>query len=337
MSTTANCLIEIGTEELPPTALKALSLAFEQGLIEGFKAHNLNFNGAKVKRFATPRRLAVLIPALDTQQADQAVEKLGPAVAAAFDNEGKPTKAAMGFAKSNQVTFEQLQQVETEKGLRLAFISINKGQPASTLLATIITNALDKLPIPKRMRWGASRAEFVRPMHWLLVLLDEQLVNCQVMGINAGQTTQGHRFHSAEAIFIDHASHYESLLLDQGSVVACFETRRKDICEQVTALGHEAGGMAVIEDDLLDEVTALVEKPYALMGGFDKEFLSVPQEALIYSMSEHQKYFHIVDEKQQLIANFITVSNINSTQPEAVISGNERVIRPRLADAAFFL
>jgi glycyl-tRNA synthetase beta chain len=336
MSTTANCLIEIGTEELPPTALKALSLAFEQGLIEEFKAHNLNFNGAKVKRFATPRRLAVLIPALDTQQADQALEKLGPAVAAAFDNEGKPTKAAMGFAKSNQVTFEQLQQVETEKGLRLAFISINKGQPASTLLATIITNALDKLPIPKRMRWGASRAEFVRPMHWLLVLLDEQLVNCQVMGINAGQTTQGHRFHSAEAIFIDHASHYESLLLDQGSVVACFETRRKDICEQVTALGHEAGGMAVIEDDLLDEVTALVEKPYALMGGFDKEFLSVPQEALIYSMSEHQKYFHIVDEKQQLIANFITVSNINSTQPEAVISGNERVIRPRLADAAFF-
>ena len=336
MNTTANCLIEIGTEELPPTALKALSLAFEQGLIEGLKAHNLDFNAANVKRFATPRRLAVLIPELDTQQADQAVEKLGPAVAAAFDKEGKPTKAAMGFAKSNQVAFEQLQQVETEKGLRLAFISTKKGQPTSTLLAAIITSALDRLPIPKRMRWGASRAEFVRPMHWLLVLLDEQLVNCQVMGINAAQTTQGHRFHSAEAIFIDHANHYESLLSEQGSVVACFETRRKDICEQVTALGREAGGTAVIEDDLLDEVTALVEKPYALIGGFDKEFLSVPQEALIYSMSEHQKYFHIVDEKQQLIANFITVSNIDSAQPEAVIRGNERVIRPRLADAAFF-
>ena len=336
MSSTANCLIEIGTEELPPTALKALSLAFEQRLIEGLKAQNLNFDKANVKRFATPRRLAVFIPQLDTQQVDQAIEKLGPAITAALDNDGKPTKAAMGFAKSNQVSFDELKQVDTDKGPRLAFVSINEGQATSTLLAAIISSALDQLPIPKRMRWGASRVEFVRPMHWLLVVLDDQLINCQVMGVNAGQTTQGHRFHSSDAIFIDHANHYEALLLEQGSVVACFETRKNDIYEQVRSLGVQAGGTAVIDDDLLDEVTALVEKPFALMGAFDKEFLKVPQEALIYSMGEHQKYFHVVNDKQQLIANFITVSNINSSQPDAVISGNERVIRPRLADAAFF-
>ena len=336
MSMTANCLIEIGTEELPPTALNALSLALEQGIIEALNAKNLNFNSAKVQRFATPRRLAVLIPELDTQQADQAIEKLGPAVSAALDSDGKPTKAAAGFAKSNRVEFDQLQQVETEKGPRLAFISVNKGKPTSELLASVITDALDRLPIPKRMRWGDSRVEFVRPMHWLLVLLNDQLVECEVMGINAAQTTRGHRFHSSDTIFIDHANNYEALLLEQGSVVACFQTRRNEIYQQVKALGIEAGGTAVIEDDLLDEVTGLVEKPFALMGGFDKEFLNVPHEALIYSMSEHQKYFHVVDDKQQLIANFITISNINSRQPETVISGNERVIRPRLADAAFF-
>ena len=336
MSTTANCLIELGTEELPPTALKALSAAFEQGLLAGLRAADLNFNADEVKSFATPRRLAILIPELQTQQPDKNIEKLGPAVAAAYDKDGKPSKAAEGFARSNGVGFDDLITIETDKGERLGFRSLAKGKAVTELLEGLITASLDTLPIPKRMRWGASRAEFVRPVHWLVAMLDSEVVECNVLGIASGQQSFGHRFHAPDAITIDNALNYESLLLEKGHITADFNQRRDAIAAQVSALGKQVNGHAVIEDELLDEVTALVEQPFALIGQFDSEFLSVPQEALIYSMSEHQKYFHIVDDAGNLLPNFITVSNINSTDADKVISGNERVIRPRLADAAFF-
>ncbi|MDB2409243.1 glycine--tRNA ligase subunit beta [Pseudomonadales bacterium] len=336
MSTTANCLIELGTEELPPTALKALSTAFEQGLLAGLRAADLNFNADEVKSFATPRRLAIFIPELQTQQPDKNIEKLGPAVAAAYDKEGKPSKAAEGFARSNGVSFDDLITIETDKGERLGFRSLAKGKAAAELLEGLITASLDALPIPKRMRWGASRAEFVRPVHWLVALLDSEVVECNVLGIASGQQSFGHRFHAPDPITIDNALNYESLLLEKGHITADFNNRRDTIAAQVSALCKQVNGHAVIEDELLDEVTALVEQPFALIGKFDSEFLSVPQEALIYSMSEHQKYFHIVDDAGNLLPNFITVSNINSIDADKVISGNERVIRPRLADAAFF-
>ncbi|MDG1937844.1 MAG: glycine--tRNA ligase subunit beta [Pseudomonadales bacterium] len=336
MNTTANCLIELGTEELPPTALKALSAAFEQGLLAGLRAADLNFNADEVKSFATPRRLAIFIPELQTQQPDKNIEKLGPAVAAAYDKEGKPSKAAEGFARSNGVSFDDLITIETDKGERLGFRSLAKGKAAAELLEGLITASLDALPIPKRMRWGASRSEFVRPVQWLVALLDSEVVECNVLGITSGQQSFGHRFHAPDPITIDNALNYESLLLEKGHITADFNKRRDAIAAQVSALGKQVNGHTVIEDELLDEVTALVEQPFALMGKFDSEFLSVPQEALIYSMSEHQKYFHIVDDAGNLLPNFITVSNINSIDADKVISGNERVIRPRLADAAFF-
>ena len=335
-NTHADCLIELGTEELPPTALATLSQAFESGLLKGLDTAGLSYSADAVKRFATPRRLAVLIPALQTQQADKAIEKLGPAVSAAYDKEGKPSKAAEGFARSNGVSFDQLTTVDTDKGERLCFSSTEQGKPTTELLASIINDALDALPIPKRMRWGASRTEFVRPAHWLVVLLGDQVVDCSVLGQQSSRQSFGHRFHAPDAINIESPAGYEKQLRDQGSVIVDFEQRKASIAEQAKTLGESVNGRAVIEDDLLDEVTALVEMPYALIGKFDEAFLQVPQEALIYSMSEHQKYFHIVDSNGQLLPHFITISNIDSTDPDKVINGNERVIRPRLADAAFF-
>ena len=336
MNTTANCLIELGTEELPPTALKALSTAFEQGLLAGLRSADLSFNTDNVKSFATPRRLAILITDLQIRQPDKNIEKLGPAVAAAYDKEGKPSKAAEGFARSNGISFDELVTINTDKGERLGFRSVAKGKETAELLEGLIAASLDALPIPKRMRWGASRAEFVRPVQWLVTLLDYEPVNCTILGVQSGTQSVGHRFHAPAPITINNALSYENQLLEEGHVIADFNKRREAIASQVAKLAKTVNGVAVIEDDLLDEVTALVEQPFALIGNFDSEFLSVPQEALIYSMSEHQKYFHIVDDNGHLLPNFITVSNINSIDPSKVVSGNERVIRPRLADAAFF-
>lgn len=332
----ANLLIELGTEELPPTALNNLSNAFTQGIIDGLQAARLGFDTNSIQSFATPRRLAVRIDQLQLKQEDQAIEKLGPNVAAAYDKEGNPSKAAIGFAKSNGVEFEQLEKVETDKGERLCFKSIQTGEDTDKLLEGIINQSLKNLPIPKRMRWGSSRAEFVRPAHWLVTMLDDKVVDAEVLGLKAGNITFGHRFHAPSAITIPHSDKYEELLSNEGQVVTSFDKRKQTIVDQVESIARTLNGSAVIEEDLLDEVTALVEKPVALAGKFDDEFLAVPQEALISSMSEHQKYFHVVDENQQLLPHFITVSNIESKDPDVVIAGNERVIRPRLADAAFF-
>ena len=325
-------LIELGTEELPPKALKKLSQSFGDSIQKQLKEAKLNFASAEL--FATPRRLAIKITALDEQQADQAVEKLGPAVAAAYDKEGNPSKAAQGFARSNGVDFADLEQVDTPKGPRLAFKSVLQGQATPTLIPAMIDTALSALPIPKRMRWGASRAEFVRPAHWLVLLFGDDVIDTTVLGVQSGKQSRGHRFHSPEAFDVSIAS-YEADL-EAKNVIASFAKRQAMIKQQVEAEAANIDGVAQISADLLDEVTGLVEWPVALTGKFEERFLDVPAEALISSMKEHQKYFHVFDNNNALLPNFITVSNISSADPTQVINGNERVIRPRLADAVFF-
>jgi glycyl-tRNA synthetase beta chain len=327
-------LVELGTEELPPKALKSLYTSFADGIESGLKAAGLKFE--KIHGFGAPRRLAVLVENLELRQPDQQIEKLGPAVASAFDKDGKPTKAAEGFARSNGVEFDQLQRVQTDKGERLAFRSAQEGKFAIDLLPEIVAASLDKLPIPKRMRWGAKRAEFVRPVHWLVMLQGKQVIDAEILGIKAGRDTRGHRFHANRNFPLANAMDYQLTLENDAHVIADFNERRGRIRTQVEAVGNKLGGIAVIDEDLLDEVTGLVEWPVALAGNFEERFLKVPQEALISSMKEHQKYFHVVDANGKLLPHFITVSNINSTDPQKVIDGNERVIRPRLTDAAFF-
>jgi glycyl-tRNA synthetase beta chain len=327
-------LVELGTEELPPKALHKLMSAFADGITQGLKGAELSFG--EVKAYAAPRRLAVAVFGLVDKQQDKQIEKLGPAVKAAFDKEGKPSKAAEGFARSNGVTVEALGRKETDKGERLVFISEQKGAETETLLAGIVEKALAQLPIPKRMRWGARREEFVRPVHWLVMLFGNKVVDGEVLGLKAGKTSRGHRFHCNRELEIHSAHDYAQVLSEPGYVMADFAERREAIRAQVIAEANNVNGEAVIDDDLLDEVTALVEWPVALTGRFEERFLEVPAEALISSMKEHQKYFHVVDEDGQLLPFFITVSNIESQDAAQVIHGNERVIRPRLADAAFF-
>ncbi|WP_444945904.1 glycine--tRNA ligase subunit beta [Microbulbifer sp. VTAC004] len=327
-------LVELGTEELPPKALHKLMSAFADGITQGLKGAELSFG--EVKAYAAPRRLAVAVFGLADKQQDKQIEKLGPAVKAAFDKEGKPSKAAEGFARSNGVTIEELGRKETDKGERLAFISEQKGAETESLLAGIVEKALAQLPIPKRMRWGARREEFVRPVHWLVMLFGNKVVNGEVLGLKAGNISRGHRFHCNRELEIHSAHDYGQVLREPGYVMADFAERREAIRAQVIAEANNVNGEAVIDDDLLDEVTALVEWPVALTGRFEERFLEVPAEALISSMKEHQKYFHVVDEDGQLLPFFITVSNIESQDAAQVIHGNERVIRPRLADAAFF-
>lgn len=329
-------LIEIGTEELPPKALKALSKAFGASISEQFKAENLSFSGADV--FATPRRLAVLLRQLDEQAPAQHIEAWGPPVKVAFDADGNATRAAEAFAAKQGVAVSELRQHIANDGKqdKLFFNSEKPGASTSDIVVAITEKALAHLPIPKRMRWGNSRAEFVRPVQWICVLFGNEPVNGELMGINIAATTRGHRFHANIAISLTAAAAYEDLLREKGKVIANLMTRRNMVREQVVAQGQKLGGQAVIDEDLLDEVTALVEWPVALAGGFDARFLAVPAEALILSMKEHQKYFHVTDSNGTLLPHFITVANIESTDPKQVIEGNERVIRPRLSDAAFF-
>ncbi|GAA5524614.1 glycine--tRNA ligase beta subunit [Microbulbifer aestuariivivens] len=327
-------LVELGTEELPPKALHTLMQAFADGIAAGLDAAELHYD--QLKAYAAPRRLAVAVSGLAEKQQDKQIEKLGPAVQAAFDKDGNPSKAAEGFARSNGVTVAELARKDTDKGERLAFISEQAGAQTETLLAGIVDKALAQLPIPKRMRWGARREEFVRPAHWLLMLFGNKVVDGQVLGLSAGNTTRGHRFHCNRELEIHSAQDYVQQLRKPGYVIADFAERREIIRQQVSAEASNVNGVAVIDDDLLDEVTALVEWPVALTGRFEERFLDVPAEALISSMKEHQKYFHVVDGDGQLLPFFITVANIDSQDPAQVIHGNERVIRPRLSDAAFF-
>lgn len=327
-------LIEIGTEELPPKALLKLSQAFTAGVESGLKAANLEHGS--VQSFATPRRLAVLIEAVAQRQPDQNIERRGPALTAAFDDDGNPTKAALGFAASCGVEIDALDRMETKKGSWLLYKSEQQGAAAATLLPEIVTASLSKLPIPKRMRWGAGEAEFVRPVHWIVFLNGSNVIDCEILGVRSGNQTMGHRFHGESPLHLNHPSEYEDALFSTGYVVADFNQRREMIRGQVLQQAQQLGGDAVIRADLLDEVTGLVEWPDALAGEFEKEFLAVPQEALITTMQDNQKYFPVVDTSGSLLPYFITVSNIISQDSQQVIKGNERVIRPRFADAAFF-
>ena len=327
-------LVEIGTEELPPTALLKLSNSFTASIKQSLSAEDLNF--ASVEPFATPRRLAVVVKGLDAKTPEKEIVAWGPPQKVALDADGNPTKAAEAFAKKNGLSLDELKFENDGKADKLVYRSTQQGTAVTDLLPGFVQNALDKLPIPKRMRWGASRNEFVRPVHWIVMMLDEQVIDCEILGIKANNITRGHRFHCDTTLDIANPAAYSALLAESGHIVADYAKRREQIREQVEAEGKKVGGTAVITDDLLNEVTGLVEWPVALTGGFEERFLEVPAEALISSMAEHQKYFHVVDDKGALLPHFITVSNIVSNDPQQVISGNERVIRPRLSDAAFF-
>jgi len=334
MGEKADLLVEIGTEELPPASLRRLSEAFASGLAAQLQEHRLTFR--ELQPFATPRRLAVVVRQLDLHQADQTVVRKGPALANAFDGDGKPTKAAVGFARSCGLDVGELERKETPKGAWLIARKTEPGQPTRALLVPMLEQALRGLPIPKRMRWGEGEHEFVRPVHWVTVILGDEMVEGQLFGIRIGRTTRGHRFHHPGELEIPSPASYATLLANEGWVEPSFAKRRQMVADQVSALADSIGGRARLDEKLLDEVTALCEWPTAILGGFDDRFLEVPPEVLIETMETNQKYFPVQGSQGELLPYFITVSNIRSLDPDQVRAGNERVIRPRFADAAFF-
>ncbi len=334
MSGARDLLIEIGTEELPPKALRRLSEAFEKGVADGLARAELNHSG--ITAYASPRRLAVLVRSLAVRQPDQTQQRRGPALQAAFGEDGCPTKAAEGFARSCGVAVEDLDKLETDKGAWLVFNSHQVGLPASELIPKIVQEALDRLPIPRRMRWGALEEQFVRPVHWLVLLHGDEVIDAELLGVRSGRQTHGHRFHHPGTLYIGEPAAYAPLLETEGHVLADFEARREAVRAQVLEAAAQLEGGAVIDEDLLDEVTAMVEWPVPVVGRFDARFLEVPAEALISTMKSNQKYFHVLDADGALMPCFIAISNIESREPEKVREGNERVIAPRLADAEFF-
>lgn len=340
----ADFLVEIGTEELPPKALRTLELAFAQAVTAGLARHALA-HGA-VASFATPRRLAVRVRGLATRQDEQEINRRGPPIAAAFDAQGQPTRAATAFAASCGVAVEALERVAEGKGSFLYFRGRKSGAQTSELLPAIVGAALEALPIPRRMRWGAGEAQFVRPVHWIVMLLGRDVVPARLLDIEAGRCTYGHRFHAPGALTLETPEEYERLLESSGRVLAGFEARRERIRTGVTELAMREGGEALLDPELLDEVTALVEWPVPLAGRFEARFLALPREVLISTLQAHQRYFPLAAAPRragdgetagrELLPGFITVANIESRQPVRVREGNERVVRPRLADAAFF-
>jgi len=329
-----NLLLEIGTEELPPKSLKQLMLSLEKNL--GYELSKAGFAFTGTKSFATPRRLAVLIEDLADKQEDQEIERRGPAVKAAYDDAGKATKALLGFAKSCGVEdFSVLETLSTNKGEWLVYKATQPGKSLDDEIEQLIANSLVNLPIDRRMRWGNSRMEFVRPVHWVVLLHGSDIVPAVVLGHTTDRITRGHRFMSDGEYKIADADEYLTTLVN-ASVIADFHLRREKISEQLQQQAKGLKGNLELDESLLDEVTALVEWPCALAGSFDESFLEVPEEALISAMKEHQRYFHLTNDKGKLLPYFITVSNIESKKPEIVIAGNERVIRARLSDASFF-
>lgn len=327
-------LIEIGTEELPPKALASLAQAFETGIGEGLARAGLANGG--IRRFATPRRLAVLVEQLPARQPDRQLERRGPALSAAFGPDGNPTKAADGFARSCRVAVADLQRQETDKGAWLVHLSVEPGAPTAELIPGIVLAALAGLPIPKRMRWGDRDDEFVRPVHWAVLLFGDEVIPATILGVATGRETRGHRFHHPQPIRLTSPADYARQLAGEGWVIADFAERRAAVRAQAEAVAAELRGVAVIQPELLDEVTALVEWPVALAGNFERRFLAVPAEALISTMQDHQRYFPVVDAHGRLLPHFITIANLESRDPAQVRAGNERVIRPRFSDAEFF-
>ena len=332
--TTQNFLVEIGTEELPPKALKTLATSFADNVEAELNQAGLIFD--KIEWFAAPRRLAVKVLNLATQQPSKEIEKRGPAVSAAFDSEGKPTKAAEGWARGCGITVEQAERIATDKGEWLVHRAKIEGQPTKNLLNDIVANALAKLPIPKPMRWADKSVQFIRPVHTVTMLLGDELIKGEILGVASARTIRGHRFLGEKEFDIQHADQYPQLLREKGSVVADFNERKAEILAKSQANATALGGVADIEESLLEEVTSLVEYPNVLAAKFEERFLAVPAEALVYTMKGDQKYFPIYDKDGKLLPHFIFVSNINPEDPTAIIEGNEKVVRPRLTDAEFF-
>ena len=329
-----NFLVEIGTEELPPKALKTLATSFADNVEAELNQAGLSFD--KIEWFAAPRRLAVKVLNLATQQPSKEIEKRGPAVSAAFDAEGKPTKAAEGWARGCGITVEQAERIATDKGEWLVHRAKIEGQPTKNLLNDIVANALTKLPIPKPMRWADKTVQFIRPVHTVTMLLGDELIEGEILGVASARTIRGHRFLGEKEFEIQHADQYPQLLREKGSVVADFNERKAEILAKSQAKATALGGVADIEESLLEEVTSLVEYPNVLAAKFEERFLAVPAEALVYTMKGDQKYFPIYDKDGKLLPHFIFVSNINPEDPTAIIEGNEKVVRPRLTDAEFF-
>jgi glycyl-tRNA synthetase beta chain len=331
--TTETLLIELGTEELPPKSLKILATAFFDNIKNQLDSGDLSYSD--IKWFATPRRLAVQVLDLVAKQQDKIVEKRGPAVNVAFDDQGQASKAAEGWARSNGITVEQAERLITPKGEWLLYKATVAGKAISELIPDMVANALHKLPIAKPMRWGAERTQFIRPVHTLTMMFGDKIIKGAALGVNSSNQVQGHRFHHQGLITLNHANDYQAELL-KAFVVVDYQARQDKIVSQIKQVATDISAIALIDEDLLEEVTSLVEWPVTLVGTFDSDFLKVPAEPLIYSMKDHQKYFPVTTNDGELVNKFIFVSNIESKDPQQVIFGNEKVIRPRLADAEFF-
>ena len=331
--TTETLLIELGTEELPPKSLKALATAFYDNIKSQLDSQDLTYSD--IKWFATPRRLAIQVTDLIGKQQDKTVDKRGPAVNVAFDDAGNASKAAQGWARSNGIDVEQAERLVTDKGEWLLHRATVVGKAVTELVPAMVITALNKLPIAKPMRWGSERTQFIRPVHTLTMLFGSELIAGEALGVTSGNQVQGHRFHHEGLVTINHADDYQAELL-KAYVEVDFTERQNKIVAQIKKVANDIDAVALIDEELLNEVTALVEWPVTLVGTFDEDFLNVPAEPLIYSMKDHQKYFPVTDKKGQLVNKFIFVSNIESKDPNAVVFGNEKVIRPRLADAEFF-
>ena len=330
---TENCLVELGTEELPPKALKSLGEAFATQFEAALTQADLSFDS--VSWFAAPRRLAVYVSGLAEGQADKVVEKRGPAVSAAFDADGNPTKAAQGWARGNGIDVADAERLVTDKGEWLLHKAHVPGQSVAELLEGLINQAVSKLPIPKPMRWGNYNTQFIRPVHTLCVLYGSEVVNVSVLGLTSGRVVQGHRFHGEGRFELDYADNYASAL-EQQYVLADFEARKDKVRQQLEDAAQSLSLKPDYNEDLLEEIASLVEWPVVLQAGFDEAFLAVPKEALIYTMKDDQKYVPLLDSDGALSNIFLFVTNIESRDASQVISGNEKVIRPRLADAEFF-
>jgi glycyl-tRNA synthetase beta chain len=334
MSVTRDLLVEIGTEELPPGALRCMRDALRSSLDTLLNENGLTHGDSQA--FATPRRLAVIINDVPLAQPDRQMTRRGPALKAAFDDTGKPTRPAEGFARSCGVTVDELEEMTTDKGSWLVHHTTEIGQAATGIIPGLVETALKTLPMPKRMRWGNSKVEFVRPLHWLVLLFGDEPIKANILGVTSDRYSRGHRFHHPERISITEPGAYAELLEQNGMVVADMDRRRDNIRIQASDAGAALGGQTMIDNSLLDEVTALVEWPVAITGSYDRRYLDIPAEALISSMQNHQKYFPVMDQQGQLLPHFITIANIASNDPKQIQAGNERVIRPRLEDAAFF-
>lgn len=331
---TADLLVEIGTEELPPKALRSLMQAFADNLADAVGGARLAHGD--VHAYASPRRLAVLIENLAAGQDDRKAVQKGPPVNVAFDDDGSPKPAALAFAKKCGVGVNELERKQSAKGEWLAYETVEKGHSTAELIGELVEKALADVPIPRRMRWGNGDAEFVRPVHWIVLLHGKNVIDTSIMGIATGNETRGHRFHGKDVLTVKDPADYLQLLERDGHVVADFWQRRKLVEDGIAAVAAEAGGQVLADGDLVDEVTALVEWPVPLLGSFDESFLELPREAVISTLTSHQRYFPIVDDEGRLLPKFVTVANLESRDPDKVREGNERVIRPRLADAAFF-